>query len=49
MNKTLTNTFGYIDMSNKTLIILASARRESNTEKFVKEIYGDNNYQLINP
>ena len=35
-------------MSNKTLIILGSNRKESNTEKFVKEIYGDNPYQLIN-
>jgi multimeric flavodoxin WrbA len=35
-------------MSSKTLIILASNRRESNTEKFVKEIYGDNPYQLVN-
>jgi multimeric flavodoxin WrbA len=35
-------------MSSKTLIILASNRKESNTEKFVKEIYGDNPYQLIN-
>jgi multimeric flavodoxin WrbA len=35
-------------MSSKTLIILASNRRDSNTEKFIKEIYGDNPYQLIN-
>lgn len=35
-------------MNIKTLIILASNRRDSNTEKFVKEIYGDNPYQLIN-
>lgn len=30
------------------LIILASNRRESNTEKLVKEIYGDTPYHLIN-
>jgi len=30
------------------LIILASNRRESNTEKALKEIYGDNPYHLIN-
>lgn len=30
------------------LIILASIRRDSNTEKPVKEIYGDNPYHLIN-
>jgi hypothetical protein len=35
-------------MSSKTLIILASHRQESNTEKFVKEIYGENPYQVIN-
>lgn len=30
------------------LIILASNRRDSNTEKLVKEVYGDNPYHLIN-
>jgi len=33
---------------NIPLIILASNRRDSNTEKLVKEIYGDNPYHLIN-
>lgn len=35
-------------MSSKTLIILTSNRKSSNTEKFIKEIYGDNPYQLVN-
>jgi multimeric flavodoxin WrbA len=35
-------------MSSKTLIIIGSNREESNTIKFLKEIYGDNPYQLIN-
>jgi len=33
---------------SQPLIILASNRRDSNTEKLVKEIYGDNPYHLIN-
>jgi len=33
---------------SQPLIILASNRRDSNTEKLVKEIYGDNPYLLIN-
>ena len=36
-----------ITMSSKTLIILASHRKESNTEKLIQEIYGDNPYLLI--
>lgn len=35
-------------MSSKTLIILASHRRESDTEKAIKELYGDNPYHLMN-
>ncbi len=33
---------------SQPLIIIASNRRDSNTEKLVKEIYGDNPYHLIN-
>ncbi|WP_448697944.1 flavodoxin family protein [Mucilaginibacter sp. AW1-3] len=33
---------------SQPLIILASNRHESNTEKAVKDIYGDNPYHLIN-
>ncbi|OCX52862.1 hypothetical protein BEL04_00590 [Mucilaginibacter sp. PPCGB 2223] len=33
---------------SQPLIILSSNRRNSNTEKFVKELYGDNPYHLIN-
>jgi multimeric flavodoxin WrbA len=35
-------------MSSITLIILASNRQDSNTEKLVTEIYKDSPYQLIN-
>jgi multimeric flavodoxin WrbA len=33
---------------SQPLIILASNRRESNTEKALKDIYGDNPYHLVN-